>query len=237
MPDQKIVVISGAGISAESGLSTFRDAGGLWEGYDLNEVASIHGWNQDPENVLDFYNLRRKQAAKAKPNSAHTALADLEEHFEVSIVTQNVDDLHERAGSTQVLHLHGELRKARSVEDESIVIDIGSDPIKLGDTAGDGAQLRPHVVWFGEMVPMIEPAAIEVSTADILIVVGTSLVVYPAAGLIDYAKTHIPKYIIDPSDPQLYDFDSWEHYRENAGTGVKKLADKLIKEYIKQNGE
>ncbi|WP_428235986.1 SIR2 family NAD-dependent protein deacylase [Gracilimonas sp.] len=231
MPDQKIVVISGAGISAESGLSTFRDSGGLWEGYDVNEVASIQGWNKDPENVLEFYNLRRKQAAEAKPNAAHKALADLEDHFNVSVVTQNVDDLHERAGSTQVLHLHGELTKARSVEDESVVIDIGADPIKWGDTAKDGAQLRPHVVWFGEMVPMIEPAAIEVSTADILIVVGTSLVVYPAAGLIDYAKTHIPKYIIDPSDPQLYDFDGWEHYKENAGTGVKKLADKLIKEY------
>jgi NAD-dependent deacetylase len=231
MPDLKIVVISGAGISAESGLSTFRDAGGLWEGYDINEVASIQGWNKDPENVLEFYNLRRKQAAEAKPNAAHKAVADLEDHFDVSVVTQNVDNLHERAGSTQVLHLHGELRKARSVEDESVVIDIGSDPIKLGDTAEDGAQLRPHVVWFGEMVPMIEPAAIEVSTADILIVVGTSLVVYPAAGLIEYAKSQIPKYIIDPSDPQLYDFDGWEHYKENAGTGVKKLADKLIKEY------
>ncbi len=231
MPDQKIVVISGAGISAESGLSTFRDAGGLWEGYDINEVASIQGWNKDPENVLEFYNLRRKQAAEAQPNAAHKALADLEEFFDVSVVTQNVDDLHEKAGSSQVLHLHGELRKARSVEDESVVIDVGADPIKLGDTAEDGAQLRPHVVWFGEMVPMIEPAAIEVSTADILIVVGTSLVVYPAAGLIDYAKKHIPKYIIDPSEPQLYDFDGWEHYRENAGIGVKKLADKLIKEY------
>lgn len=232
MPDLKIVVISGAGISAESGLSTFRDAGGLWEGYEINEVASIQGWEKDPENVLDFYNLRRKQAAEAQPNAAHKALADLEEHFEVSIVTQNVDDLHERAGSTQVLHLHGELKKARSVEDESIVIDIGSDPIKLGDTAKDGAQLRPHVVWFGEMVPMIEPAAIEVSTADILIVVGTSLVVYPAAGLIDYAIPIIPKYIVDPSDPQLYDTRGWDHFKENAGTGVRKLADKLIKENI-----
>ncbi|MEQ8526139.1 NAD-dependent deacylase [Gracilimonas sp.] len=232
MPDQKIVVISGAGISAESGLATFRDSGGLWEGYDINEVASIQGWEKDPENVLNFYNLRRKQAAKAEPNAAHHALADLENFFEVSIVTQNVDDLHERAGSKQVLHLHGELKRARSVEDESIVIDIGSDPIKMGDTAEDGAQLRPHVVWFGEMVPMIEPAAIEVSTADILIVVGTSLVVYPAAGLIDYAKPSIPKFIIDPSNPQLYDFDEWTHFKENAGSGVQKLADKLKKEYI-----
>lgn len=232
MPDPKIVVISGAGISAESGLATFRDSGGLWEGYDINEVASIHGWEKDPENVLNFYNLRREQAAKAKPNAAHHVLADLENFFKVSIVTQNVDDLHERAGSTKVLHLHGELKKARSVEDESIVLDIGSDPIKMGDTAKDGAQLRPHVVWFGEMVPMIEPAAIEVSTADILIVVGTSLVVYPAAGLIDYAKPNIPKFIIDPSDPQLYNFEEWAHFKENAGSGVQKLADKLKKEYI-----
>jgi NAD-dependent deacetylase len=232
MPEQKVVVISGAGISAESGLATFRDSGGLWEGYDINEVASIQGWRKDPENVQNFYNLRRRQAAEAEPNDAHKGIAALEEYFEVSIVTQNVDSLHERAGSSKVLHLHGELSKARSEKDESIVIDIGSDPIKMGDLAKDGAQLRPHVVWFGEMVPMIEPAAIEVSTADILVVVGTSLVVYPAAGLIDYAKPGIPKFIIDPSDPQLWDREGWTHFKEKAGTGVGKLADKLKNEYI-----
>ena len=232
MPKPKIVVISGAGISAESGLSTFRGSGGLWEGYDIQEVASPQGWETDPETVLQFYNLRRRQAAEAKPNKAHKALADLEKQFEVVIITQNVDDLHERAGSNDVMHLHGELRKARSEKDESLVIDIGSDPINLGDLAEDGAQLRPHVVWFGEMVPMIETAAMEVAKADILIVVGTSLVVYPAAGLIDYAKTGIPKYIIDPSEPQLLDQEGWIHYRENAGTGVKKLAEKLKKEII-----
>lgn len=230
MPKTKIVVISGAGISAESGLSTFRGSGGLWEGYDIQEVASPQGWETDPETVLQFYNLRRRQAAEAKPNKAHKALADLEKQFEVVIITQNVDDLHERAGSNDVMHLHGELRKARSEKDESLVIDIGSDPIKLGDLAEDGAQLRPHVVWFGEMVPMIEPAAMEVAKADILIVIGTSLVVYPAAGLIHYAKAGIPKYIIDPSEPQLLDQEGWIHYRENAGTGVKKLAEKLKKE-------
>jgi NAD-dependent deacetylase len=230
MPKPKIVVISGAGISAESGLSTFRGSGGLWEGYDIQEVASPQGWETDPETVLQFYNLRRRQAAEAKPNKAHKALADLEKQFEVVIITQNVDDLHERAGSNDVMHLHGELRKARSEKDESLVIDIGSDPINLGDLAEDGAQLRPHVVWFGEMVPMIETAAMEVAKADILIVVGTSLVVYPAAGLIDYAKTGIPKYIIDPSEPQLLDQEGWIHYKENAGTGVKKLAEKLKKE-------
>ncbi|SMO41961.1 SIR2 family NAD-dependent protein deacylase [Gracilimonas mengyeensis] len=236
MPDTKIVVITGAGVSAESGLATFRDAGGLWEGYDINEVASIEGWRKDPENVLSFYNLRRKQAAKAEPNEAHLALAELEDHYDVSIVTQNVDDLHERAGSNQVLHLHGELKKVRSINDPSLIKDIGSDAIEMGDVAEDGGQLRPHVVWFGEMVPMIEPAAEEVSTADILIVIGTSLVVYPAAGLIDYARPNIPKYIVDPSDPQLYDREDWHHYKENAGTGVRKLADKLIKEKT-NNGE
>lgn len=231
MSDKKIVVISGAGISAESGLSTFRDAGGLWEGYNIEDVASPQGWQEDPEKVLEFYNLRRKQAAEAQPNAAHKALAELENHFEVIIVTQNVDDLHERAGSNNVLHLHGELRKARSTKDESLVTDIGADPIKLGDLAEDGAQLRPHVVWFGEMVPMIEDAVKEVTEADILIVVGTSLVVYPAAGLVEYTKPNIPKYIIDPSQPQLFDLEGWVHYKENAGTGVKKLTEKLKKEH------
>lgn len=231
MPELKIVVISGAGISAESGLATFRDSGGLWENYDINEIASIQGWEKDPRKVLDFYNERRRQAAKAQPNTAHKALADLEKEFEVVIVTQNVDDLHERGGSSRVLHLHGELRKARSVKDESLVVDIGSDPIKMGDVAEDGAQLRPHVVWFGELVPMIEPAALEVSGADILIVVGTSLAVYPAAALINYAPEGIPKFIIDPSEPELFDKKGWTHFKENAGTGVTKLAEKLKKEY------
>jgi NAD-dependent deacetylase len=230
MSDKKIVVISGAGISAESGLSTFRDSGGLWEGYNIEEVASRQGWQENPKKVLDFYNLRRKQAAEAQPNAAHKALADLENNFEIVIVTQNVDDLHERAGSNNVLHLHGELRKARSTKDESLILDIGADPIELGDLAEDGAQLRPHVVWFGEMVPMIEVAVKEVVEADILIVVGTSLVVYPAAGLIGYTKPNIPKYIIDPADPQLHDLNEWFHYKENAGTGIKKLAKKLKKE-------
>lgn len=230
MPEQKVVVITGAGISAESGLATFRDAGGLWEGYDINEVASVEGWKKNPENVLSFYNLRREQAANAEPNGAHKALAELEEHFNIVIITQNVDDLHERAGSSNVLHLHGEIKKARSTKDPSIIVDIGSKPIKLGDLAPDGAQLRPHIVWFGEMVPMIEPAVEEVAKADILLVVGTSLLVYPAAGLIDYAKPGIKKFIVDPSDPQLYNAKGWNHYKENATTGVKKLADKLIKE-------
>jgi NAD-dependent deacetylase len=227
MPDKKIVVISGAGISAESGLATFRDYGGLWEGYDIEEVASPQGWEDNPDKILEFYNLRRKQAAKAKPNEAHKGLADLEDDFDVVIITQNVDDLHERGGSTNVIHLHGELRKVRSEKDETLIKDIGGKAIKLGDLASDGAQLRPHVVWFGEMVPMIEPAVKEVSEADILIVIGTSLVVYPAAGLIEYAKENIPKYIIDPGEPQLFNADEWFHYKEKAGTGVKKLIEKI----------
>lgn len=231
MSDKKVVVISGAGISAESGLSTFRDSGGLWEGYNIEEVASPQGWRENPQKVLDFYNLRRKQAAEAEPNAAHKALADLENHFEVVIVTQNVDDLHERAGSKKVVHLHGELRKVRSTKDESLILDIGADSIKLGDLAEDGAQLRPHVVWFGEMVPMIEVAVQEVVQADILIVVGTSLVVYPAAGLIGYTKPSIPKYIIDPEEPQLFDLNEWVHFKEKAGTGVTKLAEKLKKDH------
>lgn len=228
---KKIVVITGAGISAESGLATFRDSGGVWEKFDINDVASIQGWEKDPENVLEFYNARRKQAAEAKPNAAHKALADLEEHFDVQIVTQNVDDLHERGGSSNVLHLHGELRKARSIDNEELVIDIGADPIKMGDVAEDGAQLRPDVVWFGELVPMIEPAAIEVSKADILVVVGTSLVVYPAAGLVDYAPPNIPKYIVDPAEPELMNLDGWNHIKENAGSGTPKLKELIIKEH------
>ncbi|MEX2478624.1 MAG: NAD-dependent deacylase [Gracilimonas sp.] len=227
MPDKKIVAISGAGISAESGLATFRDSGGLWEGYDIQEVASSRGWEKDPEKVLEFYNLRRRQAAKAKPNAAHKGLVDLEDDFDIVIITQNVDDLHERAGSTNVVHLHGELRKVRSEKDESIIKDIGGEAIQLGDLASDGAQLRPHVVWFGEMVPMMEPAVKEVQEADIVIVVGTSLVVYPAAGLLEYAKKNIPKYIIDPGEPQLFNAEEWFHYKEKAGTGVKKLIKKI----------
>ena len=234
MPDitrKKIVVITGAGVSAESGLATFRDSGGVWEKYDITEVASIEGWRKDPENILEFYNARRKQAAEAKPNPAHKALADLEDFFDVQIITQNVDDLHERGGSSNVLHLHGELRKARSSKNEDLVTDIGADPIKMGDVAEDGAQLRPDGVWFGEMVPMIEPATVLVSEADILVVIGTSLVVYPAAGLVDYAPPHIPRYIVDPAEPELMNLDGWNHIKERAGSGTPKLKDLIIKEH------
>lgn len=226
-----VVVLTGAGMSADSGLTTFRDSGGLWEGYDINEVASIDGWNRNPEKILDFYNLRRNQALEAHPNEGHKALVRLEEKFDVSIITQNVDDLHERGGSSVVIHLHGELRKARSVDNRELVYDIGNKPIKPGDTAEDGAQLRPDVVWFGEMVPMMEKAAQVVGRAEILIVIGTSLVVYPAAGLIDYSSRNIPKYILDPSTPDINSYDGWEHIRTTAAKGTPKLVEKLLNEY------
>lgn len=229
MPENKrIVVITGAGISAESGLSTFRDAGGLWEGYDINEVASIEGWRSDPEKVLNFYNLRRKKAFEAEPNSAHKALADLQDHFDVQIITQNIDELHERAGSKDVLHLHGQISKAKSSLVDDHIVDIGHKTIKIGDKAADGSQLRPHVVWFGESVPNLEIAAEYTSKADILMVIGTSLSVYPAASLIDYTKKNIDKYFIDPSEPKYHNLYEWNHIKEKAGSGTPKLVNKLI---------
>lgn len=227
MHTNKLVVLSGSGISRESGLLTFREAGGLWEGYDVSEVASIEGWYKDTEKVLEFYNLRREQAANAQPNSAHTALAELEDDYDVTIITQNVDDLHERGGSSNVIHLHGELTKACSEDDKSLIVDLGTKRIKTGDTAPDGAQLRPAIVWFGELVPMIEVAADIISQADILIVIGTSLAVYPAAGLIHSARPGIPRYIIDPNMPALYDYEGWKHIKEPATSGVLKLIKKL----------
>jgi len=225
-----VVVLTGAGISADSGLATFRDAGGLWEGYDIEDVASIEGWYRDKTNVLQFYNIRRKQAADSKPNSAHYALVSLEEKFDVSIITQNVDDLHERAGSGKVLHLHGMLRQARSEIDENLIIEIGTDPIQLGDKAPDGSQLRPNVVWFGEAVPMIEKAYELVTDADIFIIVGTSLAVYPAAGLINFAADEIPKYLIDPSVPDAYLDQSWKHIKKKAAEGLPELVEQLLSE-------
>lgn len=224
----KVVVLTGAGMSADSGLKTFRDSNGLWEGHDVTKVATPDAWRENPELVLEFYNERRKQAQEAKPNEGHKALARLEQQFDVTIITQNVDSLHERAGSSEVLHLHGELSKVRSVKDPTIIRDIGAKPIQLGDTAEDGEQLRPHVVWFGEMVPNMEKAVQIVPEADILIVIGTSLVVYPAAGLTDYARNDIPKFIIDPNKPQLYDYNGWEHFEETAEEGTPRLVDHLL---------
>jgi NAD-dependent deacetylase len=200
----------------------------LWEGYDINEVASITGWQKDPERVLQFYNKRRKQAFDATPNAGHRALAELEQKYDVTVITQNVDNLHERGGSNDVVHLHGELTKARSVKDDSIVIDIGDKPIKIGDTAPDGEQLRPHIVWFGEMVPMMEKAAEIVPQADIFIVIGTSLVVYPAAGLTDLVRSGADKFLIDPKEPDLMSYANWKHIKKAAAEGTPKLVEHLL---------
>lgn len=195
------MVLSGAGISAESGLKTFRDDDGLWNGYNVYEVASPEGWHKNPQLVLDFYNARRKDVAAALPNAAHIGLAKLEEDFDVTVITQNIDDLHERAGSTRVLHLHGEIFKMRSVANEDLFFEIKGDII-MGDTAADGAQLRPHIVWFGEAVPMMEKAAAVLHNCDYFVVIGTSLQVYPAASLLYYAPETAPKFIIDKKIPQ-----------------------------------
>lgn len=226
-----LVVLTGAGMSADSGLSTFRDSGGLWENHSIEEVASVTGWKQNPEKILDFYNQRRLQAAKAEPNAGHKALVELEKYFDVHIITQNVDDLHERAGSTHVLHLHGMLRQARSSKNPDHVIDIGADSIKPGDQAEDGSPLRPNVVWFGEPVPNIEPAAAMVSRTDLLTVIGTSLAVYPAAGLIDFAEPGTPKFVVDPSTPDLVKTDDWKHISRSAKDGVPELKKLLIETY------
>ena len=223
-----VVVLTGAGMSADSGLKTFRDSDGLWEGHDVSEVATPRAWERDKELVLQFYNERRHQAHTVDPNAGHKALADLEQDFEVTIITQNVDSLHERAGSSDVIHLHGQLSKVRSEDDPSLIYDIGGEAIELGDTADDGAQLRPHVVWFGEPVPNMKKAAEIVPEADILIVIGTSLVVYPAAGLVDLAADQIPKYIIDPATPELRSFAGWQHLEQTAAEGTPELVSNLL---------
>ena len=197
------MVLSGAGISAESGLKTFRDSDGLWENHRVEDVATPEAFATNPKLVLEFYNLRRKAAAAAKPNAAHFALEGLQEHFNVEIITQNVDDLHERAGSKKVLHLHGQLNQARSVKNEQIIFDIGNRTIELGELAEDGGQIRPHIVCFGEAVPMIEAAIAICESADMFIVIGTSLQVYPAAGLIQYVPGNALKFIIDKNIPKI----------------------------------
>ena len=222
MAKKKLVVLTGAGISAESGLKTFRDSDGLWEGYDVYEVATPRGWKKNPQLVLDFYNMRRQDVAKAQPNAAHKALAALEKDFDVHIITQNIDDLHERAGSTHVLHLHGEIFKMRSEQNENIVYEIRGD-INLGDVAEDKAQLRPHIVWFEEPVPMIEAAAIVAAEADIFVVIGTSLVVYPAAGLVHYVAPLAPKFIIDKHIPETGYLRNLTVIEKPATAGVKDL--------------
>lgn len=226
---KKVVVLTGAGVSADSGIQTFRDADGLWEGHNVMEVATPEGWASDQRLVLEFYNQRRRQLEKVHPNAAHESLVKLEEKYDVSIITQNVDDLHERAGSKKVLHLHGELKKARSSVDESLVYDCTGD-ISLGDKCEKGSQLRPHVVWFGEMVPMIEVAAGECMEADIFMVIGTSMVVYPAAGLINYVPGHAPKYLIDPKAHELSYMPDVTPFAQKAAEGVPDIVEKLLRD-------
>ncbi len=225
---KKIVVLTGAGMSAESGLKTFRDSNGLWEGHDVMEVASPQGFARNPELVLEFYNQRRRQLLEVSPNRGHLALVDLESHFDVSIVTQNVDNLHEQAGSSHVVHLHGELFKVRSMVDENVVLEWKKDLV-LGDLDGNGHQLRPHIVWFGEMVPMMEVAASITQQADILLIIGTSMQVYPAAGLINYAPTSSPIYFIDPKPSlQSSDFRNLTVIPATAVEGVPTLVRQLL---------
>lgn len=223
---KKVVILTGAGISAESGISTFRDSDGLWEQYRVEDVCTYDAYLRNPELVLNFYNERRRQLFEAKPNEGHRQLVRLEEKYDVHIVTQNIDNLHEQAGSTNVLHLHGELTKARSDKDDNLIIEIGDRDIKLGDKAPDGAQLRPHIVWFGEAVPNIEPAAELCEQADYFVVIGTSMNVYPAAGLIHYVPKQSPCYLVDPKAVPIS--RPITIYQEKAGTGVKKVVEELL---------
>ena len=226
---KKLVVFTGAGISQESGIKTFRDSGGLWEEYKISDVCSPEAWKKDPELVLEFYNKRRKQALEAMPNRAHEIIAELEKNFEVQIITQNIDDLHVRAGSTNVLHLHGEITKARSIGTEK-VYSIGNKSIFLNNLCNDGHQLRPHIVWFGEDVPNMLIANDMVKTADFFIVAGTSLNVYPAAGLVHVASKSSIKFLVDPSEQlKTPSIENLTVYRENATVGIPKIASKLKK--------
>lgn len=227
----KVVALTGAGISAESGIATFRDSGGLWEGYDVMDVASPQGWERNPEMVLNFYNERRKAALKAQPNLGHKALAKMEEHFDVTVITQNVDNLHEKAGSSKVIHLHGQLFQCRSTADESLVYDMDHWELKMGDLCDKGSQLRPHIVWFGEMVPMMEEAARIAGQADIFLVIGTSLVVYPAAGLVDCAPHDCQVYVVDPNLPVVGERANIQLIEEKASVGVEKLRKQLVEKY------
>ncbi|HFB65464.1 MAG TPA: NAD-dependent deacylase [Aeromonadales bacterium] len=231
---KKLVILSGAGISAESGIKTFRDAGGLWEGHDVMQVASPEGWLADQELVLNFYNQRRKQALTATPNKGHRIIADLEQFFNVVVVTQNVDDLHEKAGSSHVIHLHGELFKARSTSDDNLIYDINGWELKTGDLCEKGSQLRPHIVWFGESVPLLDKAIQETIKADYFIVIGTSLQVYPAASLLQYAPSSIPKFIIDPNMPAVSP-QSNLHLIEKGGTEGMSEVRNLLFQQLKFN--
>jgi len=225
---KKLVILSGAGISQESGLKTFRDMDGLWENYNVDDVASIDGWYRNPELVMDFYNQRRKQLFEVEPNAGHYGIAELEKWFDVNVITQNVDDLHERAGSSKVLHLHGELRKVRSSIDPDLIYILDGWELKMGDKCEKGSQLRPNIVWFGEKVPAINDAIPIVENADIVVVIGTSLAVYPAAGLVHYAKRVAPVFVVDPNRPEVA-LKNVVYIDEKAGTGIEILKLKLKK--------
>lgn len=231
MGKKRLVALTGAGISAESGFQTFRDSGGLWEQYNVEDVASIQGWYRNPKLITDFYNDMRKRLEAAKPNQGHIILAELEQYFDVHIITQNVDNLHERAGSSHVLHLHGELTKARPVNndyDENKVIDIGYRELEYGEKNSDGEELRPHIVWFGEAVPMIGPAAKLVRSADIFAVIGSSLVVYPAAGLVHELRGSTQAFLIDPKDVEVPSWLNFTVIKEVASKGVAIMRDLLV---------
>ena len=228
---KKVVVLTGAGISAESGINTFRDSGGLWEGHDVMDVASPEGWRKNPQLVLDFYNMRRKDALKAQPNAAHIALVELSKHFDVQIITQNVDDLHERAGSSNVLHLHGKLFESRSTLNPRHIYPIEGWELNLGDKCPRGTQLRPNIVWFGEAVPMMEPASTLASKADIFIVIGTSLQVYPAASLIDYLGVDTEVIVIDPNLPTMKKHPLLKLFAEKASIATVRIVSELIEKY------
>lgn len=231
MEKKKLVVLSGAGMSAESGITTFRESGGLWEQYRIEEVATPEAFHNNPELVLKFYNQRRAQLAEVEPNMGHKIFAELEDWFDIYIITQNVDNLHERAGSSNILHLHGELTKVRSSRYPELIYDIGTKAVNLGDTCDKGAQLRPHIVWFGEEVPAIEQAVPIVNAADIFVVVGTSLNVYPAAGLIMYARHDIPKFLIDPNNVDVPYGLTFNVIQDGAEEGCKELK-RRIEQYV-----
>ncbi len=230
MTQKKLVVLSGAGMSAESGIPTFRASDGLWENHNIEDVASPEGWARNPALVLDFYNKRRQQIRSAEPNEGHRCLASLEDVFSVQIITQNIDDLHERAGSTNVLHLHGEILKVRSTRDEQLIYDWTED-LHGSDRCSLGSALRPHIVWFGEAVPMMELAIRHVITADLLVVVGTSLAVYPAASLLHYAPANIPKYLVDPNLPAVSSVSNLQRIPQTAALGLPQLTATWRKEY------
>jgi NAD-dependent deacetylase len=225
---KKIVVLTGAGISAESGLKTFRDSDGLWEGYNIEDVATPEAWHRNPALVQEFYNMRRKDVLAAQPNAAHYALAQLEEKFEVTIITQNIDDLHERGGSTNVMHLHGIITRSQSSKNANLTYPINGWEIKMDEVCELGSPLRAHVVWFGEDVPMIEKAAAICADAELFILVGSSLAVYPAAGLINYVPRRVPKYIVDPNIPQISSNTSLIKIQEKATIGVPTLVEQLL---------